>query len=40
MEFKNGGWEFEVYGTGFFGTFQIEIDIVPEVGEAEKFLFE
>ncbi|MEA5596409.1 hypothetical protein [Rivularia sp. UHCC 0363] len=40
MEFKNGGWEFEVRGTGFFGTFQIEVDVVPELGEPEVFLME
>ncbi|HEY9831016.1 MAG TPA: hypothetical protein V6D26_10575, partial [Stenomitos sp.] len=27
------GWEFEVKGTGFEGTFRIEIDSVPEEGE-------
>ena len=37
MEFKNGGWEFDVYGSGFVGTFKIEIDIVPEEGEPENF---
>jgi hypothetical protein len=28
------GWEFDVRGTGFEGTFRIEIDLVPEQGEA------
>ncbi len=27
------GWEFDVTGTGFEGTFRIEIDYVPEEGE-------
>jgi hypothetical protein len=27
------GWTFDVGGTGFEGTFQVEFDIVPEVGE-------
>ena len=27
------GWEFDVKGTGFVGTFRIEIDYVPEEGE-------
>ncbi|NJO63499.1 MAG: alpha/beta hydrolase [Richelia sp. RM2_1_2] len=40
MEFKNGGWEFEIRGTGFFSIFQIEVDIVPEVGEAKIFSME
>ncbi|MGB3759758.1 MAG: hypothetical protein WBA07_25870 [Rivularia sp. (in: cyanobacteria)] len=40
LEFIDGGWEFEVRGTGFVGTFKIEIDIVPEQGEPEKFLME
>ncbi|MBV6625037.1 MAG: alpha/beta hydrolase [Rivularia sp. (in: Bacteria)] len=40
MEFVDGGWEFEVRGTGFVGTFKIEIDIVPEEGNPEKFLME
>ena len=26
------GWQFQVSGTGFKGTFQIEIDAVPETG--------
>jgi pimeloyl-ACP methyl ester carboxylesterase len=33
MEKKDGGWEFEIGGTGFQGTFRIEIDDVPETGE-------
>ncbi|MDY6897907.1 MAG: hypothetical protein SWZ49_07475 [Cyanobacteriota bacterium] len=40
MEFKNGGWEFDVYGSNFFGTFKIEIDIVPEAGEPQNFSME
>ncbi|MBE9215703.1 alpha/beta hydrolase [Plectonema cf. radiosum LEGE 06105] len=40
MEFKNGGWEFEIRGTGFFSTFQIEVDVVPEMGEAKIFSME
>ena len=27
------GWEFDVRGTGFEGTFRIEIDLVPQEGE-------
>jgi hypothetical protein len=27
------GWTFDVHGTGFIGTFQVELDIVPEDGE-------
>jgi hypothetical protein len=27
------GWMFDVGGTGFEGTFQVELDIVPEEGE-------
>ena len=34
----DGGWEFEVAGTGFKGTFRIEIDAVPEVGEPQAFV--
>ena len=33
----NGGWEFDVQGTGFEGTFRIEIDKVPEDGEPIPF---
>ncbi len=40
LEFIDGGWEFEVRGTGFVGTFKIEIDVVPEQGEPQKFLIE
>ena len=28
------GWTFEVGGTGFSGTFQIEVDEVPEEGDS------
>lgn len=31
------GWEFDVEGTGFKGTFRIEIDRVPPDGEPEAF---
>ncbi len=31
------GWEFDVLGTGFEGTFRIEIDQVPEEGEPIPF---
>jgi PGAP1-like protein len=37
MNAVNGGWEFEVKGTGFNGTFRIEIDAVPEVGKPQAF---
>ncbi|MGA9377633.1 MAG: hypothetical protein WBV73_02430 [Phormidium sp.] len=37
MPFLNGGWEFDVKGTGFEGTFRIEIDEIPEDGEAIPF---
>lgn len=38
MDAIDGGWEFEVAGSGFKGTFRIEIDAVPEVGEAQAFV--
>lgn len=38
MNAVDGGWEFEVAETGFQGTFRIEIDAVPEVGEAQAFM--
>ncbi len=38
MNAVNGGWEFEVGGTGFNGTFRIEIDAVPEVGKPQAFV--
>lgn len=38
MNAVDGGWEFEVVGTGFKGTFRIEIDAVPEVGEPQAFV--
>jgi hypothetical protein len=40
MEFNRDGWEFDIFGTGFEGTFKIEIDLVPEVGEPEIFSME
>jgi hypothetical protein len=33
MREQDGGWQFNVEGTGFEGTFQIELDWVPEDGE-------
>jgi hypothetical protein len=33
MDVVDGGWEFEVKGTGFFGRFRVELDDVPEQGE-------
>lgn len=38
IPYLNGGWEFEIAGTGFEGTFRIEVDKVPEDGEALPFL--
>ena len=32
MRYEDGGWRFEVDGTGFKGTLQIELDWVPEDG--------
>lgn len=32
MPHVDGGWQFEVEGTGFEGTMQIELDWVPETG--------
>jgi hypothetical protein len=32
LEQVDGGWEFEVTGTGFKGAFVIEIEEVPEDG--------
>ena len=37
MRKVDGGWEFDVGGTGFDGTFRVEIDNVPEVGEPLPF---
>ncbi len=34
-----GGWEFKVVGTGFEGTFRIEIDKVPENGPPVPFVW-
>jgi hypothetical protein len=33
MRKVNDGWEFDVSGTGFRGTFRVEIDNVPEEGQ-------
>ncbi|NEN98913.1 MAG: hypothetical protein F6K50_26435 [Moorea sp. SIO3I7] len=38
MKEVDGAWEFQVQDTGFEGTFQIEIDCVPEQGHPEPFL--
>ena len=36
MRKVNGGWEFDVVGTGFEGTFRVELDAVPEVGSPAR----
>jgi len=36
MKKVNDGWHFEVGGTGFKGTFCIEIDRIPEDGQPER----
>ena len=33
----DGGWEFQVEGTGFIGTFRVEIDNVPKEGQPVPF---
>ena len=33
----NGGWEFNVHGTGFDGTLRIELETVPEEGKPVPF---
>ena len=33
MAVEDGGWEFDVNGTGFSGRFRVELDDVPEQGE-------
>ncbi|NEO89547.1 MAG: hypothetical protein F6K56_04505 [Moorea sp. SIO3G5] len=38
MKEVDGAWEFQVQDTGFEGTFQIEIDCIPEQGHPEPFL--
>ncbi|NEQ79754.1 MAG: hypothetical protein F6K26_05665 [Moorea sp. SIO2I5] len=38
MKEVDGAWEFLVQDTGFEGTFQIEIDCIPEQGHPEPFL--
>lgn len=37
MTAVDGGWEFEVGGTGFKGTFRVEIDAIPEAGKPVPF---
>jgi hypothetical protein len=37
MRQVNGGWEFDVQGTGFTGTLRIELDTVPEEGYPVPF---
>ncbi len=38
MKEVDGAWEFQVQDTGFEGTFQIQIDCIPEDGHPEPFL--
>jgi hypothetical protein len=33
LPYEDGGWRFKVEGTGFEGTLQIELDLVPEDGQ-------
>jgi hypothetical protein len=35
MRIVADGWEFDVVGTGFEGTFRIEIEQIPEEGQPE-----
>ena len=37
MKKNGGGWEFSVAGTGFQGTFRLELDKVPEEGQPIPF---
>jgi len=37
MREANGGWEFDVKGTGFKGVFRVEFDNVPEIGQPVPF---
>ncbi|GAP97278.1 PGAP1-like alpha/beta domain-containing protein [Leptolyngbya sp. NIES-2104] len=37
MNSVEGGWEFDVIGTGFYGTYRIELDRIPEMGLPEPF---
>jgi PGAP1-like protein len=37
MRKKEGGWEFDVSGTGFTGTLRVELDVVPEQGQPIPF---
>lgn len=32
-----GGWEFDAVGTGFYGTYRIELEQIPEVGATQPF---
>jgi hypothetical protein len=36
MRQVDDGWEFDVAGTGFRGTFRIQLDVVPEVGTPQR----
>ena len=38
MHEQDGGWQFNVEGTGFEGTFQIELDWVPQDGEPQSLM--
>ena len=38
MEYSDGKWKFEIGGTGFNGTFKIELAAIPEVGDMGKTL--
>jgi hypothetical protein len=35
MAFADGGWLFDVKGTGFEGRYRIELDWIPETGEPQ-----
>lgn len=38
IPYINGGWEFNISGTGFEGTFRIEVDKIPQDGESIPFV--
>ncbi|KAM3101987.1 esterase/lipase family protein [Phormidesmis sp. 146-12] len=38
MRKVDGGWEFDIGGTGFSGTYRIEVDRIPEEGQPVRFV--
>ncbi|MCJ8281524.1 MAG: hypothetical protein MJK14_17105, partial [Rivularia sp. ALOHA_DT_140] len=40
LKFNDSGWDFQIFDNGFEAIFKIEVDVVPEEGQPQRFLME